>query len=161
MIYVFVWTPMEGMWGHCSMYIERNDASESRYVSWWPANYHEINPILPNDAEPKHYSDDVRIETRSPTRCFQINIGHEHISEMPMVRAWDRWKTINAFMTFSRNCCSTVAHLLRDPGGAEDHSSWEPLTWWGPNDIIDYMHVLNRHFTVCEPLSPPVPPDIT
>ena len=161
MIYVYVWTPTDNAWGHCSMYIERNDATESRYVSWWPLNFTDVNLVESNVADEKTYSEDVRLEGCPPTRCFQINLGRENIAEMPMVRAWDRWKTRRVYYTFNRNCCTTVAYLLREPGGAKAYRSWEPVTWWGPNDIIDYMSWLNRNFTVCEPLSPPVPPEIT
>ena len=161
MIYVYVWTPREGAWGHGTMYIERRDPAQSRYVSWWPLNFQEVNPFGANRADEKTYSEDVAIEGQAPNRCFQINLGREYIAEMAMVRAWDEWRTRRIFYTFTRNCCSTVAHLLREPGGGADYSDWEPITWWGPNDIIDYMGWLNRHFTVCEPLAPPVPPDIT
>ncbi len=161
MIYVYVWTPRDGAWGHSTMYIERRDPAQSRYVSWWPLNYADIDPLGANAADEKTFSEDVALEGQRPNRCFQINLGGEFISEMAMVRAWDDWKTQRTYYTLSRNCCSTVAYLLREPGGGTNYSAWEPVTWWDPNDIVDYMTLLNRHFTVCEPLVPPVPPDIT
>lgn len=161
MIYVYVWVPREGAWGHCSMYIERRDPAESRYVSWWPLNYSDVNLFEANVADEKTYAEDVALEGRAANRCFMINLGHVYLSETAMVRAWDRWRLTREYYTLDRNCCSTVAYLLREPGGGSAYSDWEPVTWWGPNDIIDYMTWLNRNFPVIEPLVPPVPPDIT
>lgn len=161
MLHIYVWNAREGFWGHCSMYIERGDAAQSRYVSWWPLDQSNIEPFEDNTAAARLPSYDLRMETEPPHYEFLINAGEEYIHEMPMVRAWDEWKRTQSFRTFTRNCCTTVATLLKGVGGADRYIDFEPVTWWGPNDMVDYMNLLNRQFPVLRPLAQTVPPEIT
>jgi hypothetical protein len=142
------------------MWIERPRREDSRYVSWWPLDPSNIeNLVLCNPAWPNTFSYDVHLEGRNPNRDFMTNVGSRAIlDEAAMVRAWDRWTSVDCYSPADRNCCTTIAHLLRDAGGAVRHQSWEPLTWWGPNDIVEYMGYLNRSVPVLEPLAMRFPP---
>lgn len=117
------------------------------------------NLVLCNPAWPNTFSYDVHLEGSNPNREFVTNIGGTvHLDEAAMVAAWDRWTSIDCYSPAERNCCTTVASLLRESGGGIRHQSWAPMTWWGPADIIEYMRLLNRSFAVVEPLAMTFPP---
>jgi len=152
-IHIYVWYPREDAWGHCAMWIEQPTRAASRYVSWWPRDPTDIAPFECNPASARHFYYDWTMEGRLPNREFVIvnaPTGSPRIDEPAMVRAWDRWMSFDCYSTFDRNCCTTVARLLRDAGGAAGIDPWEPVTWWGPNDIVEYIHRLGRRIMVRE-----------
>ena len=161
MLHIYVWNPRLGAWGHCAMHVHRRDPAQSRYVSWWPGDPSNVNTVEANDGVARLPSYDLRLEGRKPDHEFIINAGHEYLCEIAIIQAWDTWKRNAVYYTLTRNCATTVAQLLKGPGGGDKFVLWEPLLWWGPGDMVGYMTVINYQFPVLRPLTPTVSPEIT
>lgn len=125
MVNVFVWLPVGSAWGHCSMYVQSNDPSQSRYISFWPLDYAQMERG-DNPSAQHTYTQDLEAERREPHRAYRLNASGRHLDERAIVQRWDASKGRMAYNAATNNCCGFVAHLLQEVGGAERYSDWQP-----------------------------------
>lgn len=141
MIHVYIWMPGgQAAWGHCSMWIQHRDPARERYVSWWPLDYANIESVTScNAAWPQSPSEDVRLEGRQPTFQARFANTDARLDEDRMVLDWDFWTRRDCYSPAFRNCCTTVAQLLRESGGAARIVDAGPLLYWDTEEMLRYV----------------------
>jgi hypothetical protein len=146
MLHIYLWFPGgEAAWGHASMWIEYGPIERQRYVSWWPLNAERIeNLMFCNPAWPNSPSRDVRLEGRLPDFELRLPNTRGQLDERQMVLDWDFWTRRDCYIPDARNCCTTVATLLRESGGARRIADWSPRLYWDPEALHHYLLVLWR-----------------
>lgn len=150
MIHVYVWDERPGAWGHASMWLETLVAARQRYVSWWPQDPARVPLFTCGPACPRPPSYDWRMEEGPPSREFRVANLRGRIDEGAMQAAWDTWTRQDCYSPGDRNCCTTIAHLLREAGGAIAITSYTPVFWWEPDALTRYMRALRAFEPVQE-----------
>jgi hypothetical protein len=142
-IHVYVWDARPGAWGHASMWLAFGPRVRQRYVSWWPQDPGRVPLAACGPACPRPPSYDWRMEGGPPSRAFRVPNVRGRIDVAAMASAWDTWTRQDCYSPLDRNCCTTVARLLREAGGAAALCGYSPVLWWEPDALTRYLRALH------------------